>query len=166
MPAVRIPESMLRKTFAELNFGLRLQPKELAHFLEKIVAVVLGLRLAAGHREISTNFYKTLSRYGERYPLRQEQLKAKIYPYLNLESEAENKVWAGVLTRLEEFKSEAPVPASQLISELEQIRRKNQQLSLSKSATSDLWINLTPFLRMEMNAMKEKYFEQRPALKI
>ena len=36
----------------------------------------------------------------------------------------------------------------------------------SENRTTDLWINLTPFLRMEMNAMKDRLFPKRPVLKL
>ncbi|MGE3262544.1 MAG: hypothetical protein AB7K68_12255 [Bacteriovoracia bacterium] len=161
MPPARIPLGMLRKTFAELSFGLRLEPTELPHFLDKIVGMVLGLRLAADHREVSADFRQALSLFGVRYPLRVEHLKAKIHPYVS--GDAEEKIWDDIYSRLAE---EQGTQADFLRSQLGELRRKNGALAGSQNAVSDLWINLTPFLRMEMNAMKEKYFEERPVLKI
>lgn len=125
---VALPHAMLQKTFAELSFALRFQPRELGHFLDKMVALVLGLRLAAEHREISTDLALAIERFGERYPNRVVHLNELISPYL-------------------------PV-------------REGPARDGSARLASDAWINLTPFLRMEMNAMKDRYFPERPSLKI
>lgn len=165
-PETKIPTNMLLKTFAELSFVLRYQPLTLSYFLEKMVALVLGLRLAADHREIATDFSDTLARYGERYPLRVEHLKSKIAPYLPAKAEVEEKVWTDIFNLLDTYRTERPQRAESIRAQLEAIRRMNFELPQSKTITTDVWINLTPFLRMEMNAMKDRYFRHRPALKI
>jgi hypothetical protein len=158
-----IPESMLLKTFAELSFRLRLQPEELDHFLEKTVSLVLGLRLVAEHREISGSLPDNLHRYGKRYPLRVQQLRSRLAPYLATHPEAEEALWEEIFGLLDcrDFPR-----AQQLRSQFETIRKANNAPSRSRSVSSDAWINLTPFLRMEMNTMKERYFRHRPPLKL
>lgn len=157
------PVSAIHKSFAELSFALRLQPIELEDFLERMVNLVLGLRMASEHQEISASFYDTLKRYAERYPLRGQQLQSKIAPFLPGIESAENDLWEEIFLIL---KSRKFPRASALRSQLESMRLETSRIPLSKSLPTDIWINLTPFLRMEMNTMKERFFENRPPLKL
>lgn len=162
----RIPESMLQKTFAELSFSLRFQPQELEYLLEKMVALVLSLRLAAEHGVVATDFDASLAEFSRKYPLRADHLKAQLAPYLPAHGEAEQAFWGELFQPLEKYRAASPVRAEALRSQLEALRDRNHELPHSKTLATDLWINLTPFLRMEMNAMKDRYFHHKPVLKI
>lgn len=157
-----LPPSVLRKTFAELSFALRLPPHELEHFLEKMVALVLSLRVAAGHRELTTGFPQALDRFGARYPDRLVHLQSVLGPYLP--GQGQEKIWSDLFARLDSL--EDSNQAKGLRHQLEGLRRANSALPLSPTAPTDAWINLTPFLRMEMNAMREYYSPHRSALKL
>lgn len=157
----KLPSSVLTKTFSELSFALRLEPNEMGQFVERMVGLVLSLRLAADHGEISAGFSHTLERYEHRYPLRVEQLKRKIGPFLG-KSESESEAWREIFALLETSHPRATF----LKSQLNELKQLSQRAPLSASLPSDAWINLTPFLRMEMNAMKERFFEHRPSLKL
>ncbi|MCO5141651.1 MAG: hypothetical protein M9962_01015 [Oligoflexia bacterium] len=165
-PITRLPKQVILKSFAELSFVLRFQPVNLEHFLEKMVALVLGLRLANEHKEISTDFFETLKSYGQRYPKRVEHLKAKIAPYLKAQFEEEEKMWSLVFDLIGQYQNSVPERASCIKAQMETLRRKNRELPESKTLSTDIWINLTPFLRMEMNTMKDRFFEERPELRI
>lgn len=160
-PPVQIPLSVLRKTFSELCFGLRLEPREMNHFLDKIVSVVLGLRLVKEQGEISTDLSRSLERYGARFPNRVGHLRAAIQPYLP--TEEENTIWGDLYARLEQH---ASAPASALRFRFDGMRLEARERAVSATRPSDLWINLTPFLRMEMNAMKDHFHEKTPELRL
>lgn len=167
-PPPAIPESMLRKTFAELSFTLRLQPqpKQFDHFLEKIVTMVLSLRISYDHEKVVTDFYSAMDLFGKKYPARSEHLRSKISSYLYLKKEREEQLWNQLDELLENFGEHDKTRAIFLRDQLGQIRTTNITVSNSKTLATDLWINITPFLRMEMNAMKDRAFPTRPSLRL
>lgn len=163
-PEPKLPVSMLQKTFAELSFSLRFQPQELEFLLEKMVALVLSLRLAAEHGVVATDFDASLAEFSRKFPHRADHLKAQLAPYLPARSETEQALWQQLFAVLDAYKDY--VRADSLRSQLEALRGRNLELPKSDTLATDLWINLTPFLRMEMNAMKDRYFRHKPVLKI
>lgn len=117
-----LPSRMIAKTFAELSFVLRYPPARLDYFLEKMLGLVLGLRVASEQKEIVPGFRAAWARYGQSYPERAAQIAERLGPCLD--------------------------------------RKESGQ------SPTDLWINLTPFLRMEMAALKERFFRHRGRLKV
>lgn len=162
----KITAEVLQKTFSELSFGLRFEPRELSHFLEKIVSPVLNLRLVERDGEVSTNFFSAMQRFGARYPARLEHLRARLAPYLPLPTATEHQLWTEIYARLEAHHAAAPERTAYLRSQLAKVQAENRVVPNSPDLPSDLWINLTPFLRMEMNAMKDQFSPERTVLKL
>jgi hypothetical protein len=167
-PEPDISRSTLRKTFSELSFALRMQPapEQFEHFVEKIFTIVLALRLAVENKEIVTSFRTSLESFARRYPTRHDVLHRQISPFLFLESPEEARFWTEVEGRLGELEAAQPARAATLRSSLASHRLAQLMPADSAHRTTDLWINLTPFLRMEMNAVKDRLFPQRPVMKL
>lgn len=162
-PEAQLPSAALQKLFAELTFSLRLQPLDLPHFLGRMLTLVLGIRLGTEENVFSTDFSATLNRYSEKFPRRAEHLRAQILPYL---FPTEEEIWPDIFARLSQYQNEVPGRAHSLRGQLEAVRFANRQRRESKTTATDAWTNLTPFLRMEMNSLKDVFFQDRPALKI
>lgn len=162
-----LPDNMMRKTFAEISLALRFQPPQDFHFLiERLVTLVLSLRMASEHKEVVTDFSSALESFSARYPLRSGFLKQQMAPYFHTEIAAEDALWNSLFSTVDGFTREHGMRGRLLRSELELLaRRRIPYDQLNERATS-LWIELTPFLRMEMKALQDRFFERRPRLKI
>jgi hypothetical protein len=167
-PEPRISPSTLRKTFSELSFSMRMQPapEQFEHFVEKIFTIVLALRLAVEKGEIVTSFRSALQLFANRYPTRSDVLQRQISPFFSFESEEENRFWDEVRERLAPLAATYPARAAAIQGSIASWRAARPWPRDSAHRTTDLWINLTPFLRMEMNAIKDRLFPRRPVLKL
>ncbi|HEY8280643.1 MAG TPA: hypothetical protein VIH99_13520 [Bdellovibrionota bacterium] len=167
-PVPELPLSMLRKTFSELSFALRMQPspEQFDHFVEKIFAIVLALRLAVEKGEVVTSLSSALGSFAQKYPGRHEILQKQISPFFHLEGEEEKVFWDEISGLLEKLGDKEPARALTLRNRLMSSRFAQPWHDGSATKTTDLWINLTPFLRMEMNAIKDRLFPRRPILKL
>jgi len=167
-PPPAIPENMLRKTFAELSFTLRLQPqpKQFEHFLEKIVTLALSLRISYGMGKIVTDFHSALDIFGQKYPSRSEHLRSQMSGYFYEKQAAEEELWGEMEGLLQKLETHDATRATFLRSQLQNIRATNALRSSSPTIATDLWINITPFLRMEMNAVKDRCFPVKPSLRL
>lgn len=165
-PAAVLPSRMLAKTFAELSFVLRYPPAGVDYFLEKIVGLVLGLRVASEQNEIAAGFHSAWRSYSEKYPDRAAQLGERLAPCLYRPSEKEAAAWEDVFESLARFDELEPGQGRHLRAQLERLRLGERRQAASPTLATDLWINLTPFLRMEMAALKERYFHHRGRMKV
>lgn len=161
-----LPGELMDKTFAELSFVLRFPPADLNYFLERMVGLVLGLRVASEQKQIAATFHEARARYRERFPERSTQLEQRLAPFLYEPSPGETEAWNGIFESLARFDEAEPGQGRRLRAQLENLRRKNREQASSPTLATDLWISLTPFLRMEMAALKEKYFSHRGQMKV
>ncbi len=161
-----LPDSMLAKTFAELSFVLRFPPVGVDYFLEKMVGLVLGLRMASEKREIAAGFQAAWRTYSEKYPDRAAQLAESLGPCISRESASESAAWNELFESLARFDELEPGQGRRLRSQLMKLRHTDKQRAISPHLATDLWINLTPFLRMEMAALKERFFRHRGRMKV
>jgi hypothetical protein len=167
-PTPALPLSMLRKTFAELSFMLRLQPQpeQFAYFLEKIFTLALSLRLSYSEGKIVTDFSSALELFSEKYPARSGHLRQEIVAFMHLEDSEEKQLWSELEKLVGAFSKHDISRATFLQLELQRLRNERQLRKNSKTLATDMWINLTPFLRMEMNAVKDRCFPIRPSLRL
>lgn len=167
-PVPEIPLMNLRKTFSELSFALRMQPSadQFDHFVEKLFTIVLALRIAVEKGEIVTSFRSALDSFAQRYPTRYEALQRQLSPFFAFESAEEKQLWENLQGLVAGFARSHPARAAALRGSLAGLRASQPWNEGSATRTTDLWINLTPFLRMEMNAVKDRLFPSRPVLKL
>ncbi len=161
-----LPTELLAKTFAELSFVLRFPPLEVNYFLERMVGLVLGLRVASEQKQIAATFHTAWSQYRQRFPERSVQLEQRLAPYLYEPSAGEAEAWQEIFESLARFDEVEPGQGKRLRAQLETLRNRNRAQASSPTLATDLWITLTPFLRMEMAALKEKYFRHRGQMKV
>jgi len=161
-----LPSSLLTKTFAELSFLLRLPPLDMNYFLERMLGLVLGLRIASEQKQIAATFHSAWQRYRERFPERGAQLEQRLAPYLYEPSNGETQAWEEIFQSLARFDEAEPGQGQRLRAQLETLRSRNRAQASSPTLATDLWITLTPFLRMEMAALKEKHFQHRTQMKV
>lgn len=162
--AQSLPARMLEKTFAEVSLSLRFQPPpEFSFVIEHLINLVLQLRVAHEHGLIATDFQGALEKYSERHPVRGAYLKEKVGAYMNLIDEKEDQFWLDTISSIDRFAQKDPQRASMIRAQLEGIR--NQKTNPTASST-DLWMELTPFLRLEMNTMRDHFFRQKTKLKL
>jgi hypothetical protein len=162
-----LPDNMMKKTFAEISLALRFQPPQDFHFLiERLVTLVLSLRVASEFKEVVTDFSSALEAFSHRYPLRSGYLKQQMAPYFHTDVAAEDALWGNLFSHVDGFARDHGLRGGMLRTELETLaRRRIPYDQLNERATS-LWIELTPFLRMEMKALQDRFFEKRARLKI
>ena len=165
-PEPRIPWSMLQKTFTELNFALRFPPNAVEYLIEHMLAMVLSLRLGLECGILSTDLETTVDLFQKQFPTRGDQLRQKITPYLSSHPKEEEEFWNRIDLLLIEFMKIAPMEANSYRSQLQDMREKTRNLQSSDTQATDLWVNLTPFFRMEMNALKDRFFVEKPSLRI
>lgn len=161
-----LPAGLLNKTFAELSFVLRFPPLEVDYFLERMVGLVLGLRVASEQKEIAASFHSAWKQYRLRFPERSVQLEQRLAPYLYAPSAGETEAWEEIFESLARFDEVEPGQGRRLRAQLESLRSRNRLQASSPTLATDLWITLTPFLRMEMAALKEKHFHHRGQMKV
>jgi len=166
-PVPELPLSMLRKTFSEISFALRMQPapEQFDHFVEKVVTLVLAIRIALEKGEIVTSMQAAMDCFARRYPTRHEVLQRQLAAFLPVEGADEAQFWDSANSLLDSLQRSNPLRAEALRSTLGSVRASPIKWT-SATKTTDLWINLTPFLRMEMNAVKDRLFPRRPELKL
>jgi hypothetical protein len=166
--AQSLPEGMLEKTFAEISLSLRFQPPpEFSYVIENLINLVLQLRVAEESGLIATDFHAALEKYSERHPLRADYIKEQVGRYLNLCNEDEDRFWQSTITAVDQFSQKYPRRSSMIRAQLEAIRNKKIDDDLkAQQATTDLWMEMTPFLRLEMNAMRERLFREKSKLKL
>ena len=163
-----LPLETLQKTFAEVSLALRFQPPpDFFYVVENLITLVLQLRVAEEDGKVPIRFHAAIQQFCVRHPLRGQYLKSAIGKYLNLNHEDENLFWEKVFGCLQELKGPQPGRAALLEAQLGEIRdrRYDADWKLQK-ATTDLWIEMTPFLRLEMNAMRERYLEKRSVFRL
>ena len=163
-----LPASMLQKTFAEISLALRFQPPpNFAYVIENLINLVIQLRVAEEHGVIATDFYAALEIYAQKHPLRADYVKEQVGRYLNLCNEEEDAFWDETLSTLGRFSSKHPHRASLIKAQLAALKtRKIDDQLKAWQATTDLWTEITPFLRLEMNAMRDRFFPERAKLKL
>jgi len=163
-----LPENILRKTFAEVSLSIRFQPPpDFVYLVESLVALVLQLRVAEECGEIATDFYSALARYSERHPLRANYLKDQMGKYLNLCNEDEDRYWADVSRLTDELGVKYPHRASLVRAQVDSIKNRKYDADWKlQLAATDLWVELTPFLRLEMNSLRDRYFPVKSQLKL
>lgn len=163
-----LPENILQKTHSEVSLSIRYQPPpDFIYFVENLVVLVLQLRVAEECGEIATDFYSALARYSERHPLRAQYLKEQMGKYLNLCNEDEDRYWADVSRLTDELGVKYPHRASLVRSQVEAIKNRKYDADWKlQMATTDLWVELTPFLRLEMNSLRDRYYPVKSQLKL
>ncbi len=163
-----LPENILRKTYAEASLAIRFQPPpDFVFLVENLVALVLQLRVAEECGEIATDFYSALARYSERHPLRANYLKDQMGKYLNLCNEDEDRFWADVSALIDRLGDKYPHRASLVRAQVESLKNRKYDADWKlQLATTDLWVELTPFLRLEMNSLRDRYFREKSQLKL
>lgn len=163
-----LPEGMLRKTFAELSLALRFQPPpDLPYVIESIISLVLQLRVADEQGLVPTDFYAAVEKYAERHPLRAAYVREQVGRYLNFGHSAEEAFWQEAIEAARRFGEKDPQRASLVQAQLEALRqRKVDDRLKAMQATTDLWTEITPFLRLEMNSMRDRFFPVRAKLKL
>lgn len=163
---VAFPENSLRRVFLQLTTALRFQPPPDIHFLvDKIVAPVLQLRVAEETGAVPVDTVAALERYADLFPTRGEFVRERLAPYLHENAEAENHFWERMAEQLDLFRASAPVRADLLRARLNSARAPAPAHALRQDVL-DLWIDLTPFLRLEMNTLRDRLFEPRSRLKL
>jgi|GEM_PF-3280691 len=163
-----LPENILQKTYSEVSLAIRFQPPpDFVYLVENLVALVLQLRVAEECGEIATDFYSALARYSERHPLRAQYLKEQMGKYLNLCNEDEDRYWAEVSRLTDDLGVKYPHRASLVRSQVDAIKNRKYDADWKlQLATTDLWVELTPFLRLEMNSLRDRYYPVKSQLKL
>lgn len=163
-----LPENILQKTYAEASLTIRFQPPpDFVFLVENLVALVLQLRVAEECGEIATDFYSALARYSERHPLRANYLKDQMGKYLNLCNEDEDRFWADVTSLIDKLGEKYPHRAALVRSQVDSIKNRKYDADWKlQLATTDLWVEITPFLRLEMNSLRDRYFAVKSQLKL
>lgn len=163
-----LPENILKKTYAEVSLSIRFQPPpDFIYLVENLVSLVLQLRVAEECGEIATDFYSALARYSERHPLRANYLKEQMGKYLNLCNEDEDRYWAEISRLTDELGVKYPHRASLVRAQVDAIKNRKYDADWKlQMATTDLWVELTPFLRLEMNSLRDRYFPVKSQLKL
>lgn len=166
--AHHMPVEVLQKTFAEVSLALRFQPPpDFFYVVEHLITLVLQLRVAEEDGKVPISFYAALERFSERHPLRGDYIKEQLGKYLNLCHEDEDRFWEEVFGSLERLGEKHNRRASLLSAQLAPLRDSRYDADWKlKKATTDLWIQMTPFLRLEMNAMRERYLETKAPFRI
>lgn len=166
--ANNLPQNMLQKTFAEVSLALRFQPPpDFAYVIENLINLVIQLRVAEEHNLIATDFYAALEKYSERHPTRADYVREQVGRYLNLCNEEEDAFWDETIAATHRFGAKHPHRARVLKAQLEALKstKINDRLK-GMQATTDLWTEITPFLRLEMNAMRDYFFPVPSKLKL
>ncbi len=162
-----LPDNMMKKTFAEISLALRFQPPQDFHFLiERLVTLVLSLRVASEFKEVVTDFSSALEAFSHRYPLRSGYLKQQMSQYFHTDVAAEDALWGNLIAAVDGFARDHGMRGHMLKAELESLARKRIPYDQLNERATSLWIELTPFLRMEMKALQDRFFEKRARLKI
>ncbi|MGZ3710368.1 MAG: hypothetical protein ACXVBE_01375 [Bdellovibrionota bacterium] len=163
-----LPQNMLQKTFAEVSLALRFQPPQnFSYVIENMINLVIQLRVAEEHNLIATDFYAALEKYSERHPMRADYLREQVGRYLNLCNEEEDAFWEETIHAANRFAEKHPHRANVVKAQLEALKdQKINDRIKAMQASSDLWTEITPFLRLEMNAMREHFFPIAPKLKL
>lgn len=159
---VAVYEEVLRKTVAELSFVLRIQPRDFHYFLEKVVALVLSLRVATETQQVVTDLTQVVALFEERFALRGRHFRTLLSRVVHFETVEEAKIWQEMFRTVEEFSD--PDRAHAIRIQLENERAKRLKGEPSPTLVTDFWTDLLPFLRMEMNALKDRFFSERPRL--
>lgn len=163
--AVDIPRDSLRKAFAELSLALRFQPPpDLRYVVEGLLSLVMQLRLAAERGEVPTDFAASLAGYDAAYPERAAYLRDQLGPYLPRVRPEEDEFWAATRAALERLGQRRAGRAAYLRARMEILR--SSRGGAEAATTTGLWIELAPFLRLEMNAMRERFFPALGPLKM
>lgn len=163
-----MPIEVLQKTFAEVSLALRFQPPpDFFYVVEHLITLVLQLRVAEEDGKVPVSFYAALKNFSDRHPLRGDYIKEQLGKYLNLCHEDEDRLWGEVFSAVDRLGATHPNRATLLRAQLAPIRdsRFDAEWKLEK-ATTDLWIQMTPFLRLEMNAMRERYLSEPAPLRV
>jgi hypothetical protein len=163
-----LPQNILQKTYSEVSLSIRFQPPpDFVYLVENLVSLVLQLRVAEECGEIATDFYSAIARYSERHPLRAHYLKEQMGKYLNLCNEDEDRYWAEVSRLTDELGVKYPHRASLVRSQVNAIKNRKYDADWKlQLATTDLWVELTPFLRLEMNSLRDRYYPVKSQLKL
>ncbi|MGZ3741998.1 MAG: hypothetical protein ACXVB9_21655, partial [Bdellovibrionota bacterium] len=142
-PVPELPLSMLRKTFSEISFALRMQPapEQFDHFVEKVVTLILAIRIAVEKGEIVTSMQAALECFARRYPTRHEVLQRQLSAFLPIESTEEIRFWENANSLLDSLQQSNPLRAETLRNTLGSVRATPTQWT-SATKTTDLWINL------------------------
>jgi hypothetical protein len=164
--AQEMPLSVLRKTFAEASMALRFQPPNDFYYAIHLVTLVLQLRVAEDAGQVPTTFHRALQLFFDLQPRQAQFLKEKLGRFLGLGDELEARFWAELGQFWKGFGAQGP-RAQLLWAQLEGVRamRRSSPSGLAESST-DLWIELTPFLRLEMQAMRERYLSTPAPLRV
>ncbi|MGE3263053.1 MAG: hypothetical protein AB7K68_14825 [Bacteriovoracia bacterium] len=163
-----LPQNMLQKTFSEVSLALRFQPPpDFSYVIESMINLVIQLRVAEEHNLIATDFYAALEKYSERHPTRADYVREQVGRYLNLCNEEEDAFWEETIQAANRLASTHPQRASVVKAQLEalKVQKINDRLK-AMQASSDLWTEITPFLRLEMNAMRDHFFPVPAKLKL
>lgn len=163
-----LPESMLQKTFAEVSLALRFQPPpDFAYVIESMISLVIQLRVAEEHGLIATDFYAALEKYAERHPTRAAYVREQVGRYLNLCNADEDLFWEEAIQAANRLGARHPQRATVVKAQLEALKSQklNDRLK-AMQASSDLWTEITPFLRLELNAMRDRFFPVPAKLKL
>jgi len=163
-----LPEQALRKTFLEVSLALRFQPPpDFFYVVEHLITLVLQLRVALEDHKVPVRFHAALKEYCIRHPLRAEYLKRAVGKYLNLGQEEEKEFWERVGALVADLRTMMPGRASLLEAQLTPIRERKYDADWKlQKATTDLWIEMTPFLRLEMNAMRERFSHTKSSFRL
>lgn len=163
-----LPEQALRKTFLEISLALRFQPPpDFFYVVEHLITLVLQLRVALEDHKVPVRFHAALKEYCLRHPLRADYLKRAVGKYLNLGQEEEKEFWQKVESLIQDLSQRMPGRASLLQAQLQPIRERKYDADWKlQKATTDLWIEMTPFLRLEMNAMRERFSHSKSSFRL
>jgi len=155
-----LPQNVLSKTFVEVSLALRFQPPpELTYVVENLLTLVLQLRVAEEDGIVPVDFYSALDLYSRKHPARADYLKQALGSLLSLPQPQEAIFWAEVDAALARLSPSAGRRASALAAQISPLRVTDSKAEWRGPKATDLWIQLSPFLRLEMNAMRERYLE-------
>lgn len=148
---------MMFRAMHELGLEVRSRPKnDSRHFRERILGLALALRAsAAGSGGSTDDFLRDFERI---QPLRARVVREKIGP-ITIQEE-DDKLW-GRLGQLRECLGQIDSERGKsLASQFEKMRIAPQH------SPGSLWVELSPFLRAETNALRDRVSRERPQLRL
>jgi len=141
------------------SLALRLQPPpDFDFLLEQIFGRVLQLRHARETGELPLTFFSALAAYQREHPLRGQYALSHVGRYHYLYDPQEEDFWAATQENLRQFGEKNHARAAQIEAQLAEAksRRLDRDYKLMR-ATTDLWIEMVPFFRLELNAQREHH---------
>lgn len=148
---------MMFRAMHELGLEVRSRPKkDSRYFRERILGLALALRATASGKGASTDDF--LLDFERIQPLRARVVREKIGPTTLCEDDS--MLWGRLGNLQEQLGQIDSERGKSLASQFEKMRIATQH------SPGSLWVELSPFLRAETNALRDRVSKERPQLRL